>query len=407
MLRTTIATAILLLYAASFAAGEEEPFIIARPDVNIYPQVAFSPKTNNFLVTWYYTDNVISPGITRIYSGIYKLQKQIKEIDCSRLSKPSNNVRHYPHTAVAYDASQRRFLVLWQETNSKKETRILYLTSMDDLGDDKQQIEVIGDFDNQVFSPLMMAAHPDNGSVMAAWTELDKGEKQNVAISINPYQKYGALLARHEVEYPNGKFDLGGAFIPAGDNFRLIGCFINPKRELCSIVTMIEFNPVTGQLGKRSKLTRKKIRRSVALAAGPAEAEGESLVAYDQTNNQFDSSSAAMLLVGADRKTVAGPTTLSDSQVFAGEVALLSKADDGLARILWLENNNGTYVLKLQPVTEEGDAVGDPVIVRTTSYPISSVAGALGNGKGKALIVWSEDNPDGTVKLLAKSVEFL
>ena len=114
-----------------------------------------------------------------------------------------------------------------------------------------------------------------------------------------------------------------------------------------------------------------------------------------------------MLLVGADRKTVAGPTTLSDSQVFAGEVALLSKADDGLARILWLENNNGTYVLKLQPVTEEGDAVGDPVIVRTTSYPISSVAGALGNGKGKALIVWSEDNPDGTVKLLAKSVEFL
>ena len=407
MTKSTIITALLLLYAVGFAVGEEDPFIIARPDVNVYPQVAFSPKTNNYLVTWYYADNVIKPGITRIYAGIYKLQKGINEIDAFRVSKPTNNVTHYPYTAAAYDSSQRRFLILWQETNRKKGTRTLYLTSMDDLGDNLKHIEVIENFENQVFSPLLMAAHPDNGKVMAAWTELENGEKKNVAISIDPYQSNGALLSQYEVEYPNGKFDLAGAFVPAGDNFRLIGCFIVPKRGLCSIVTMMEFNPDSGQVGRRNKLTRKKVRRSIALAAGPAEAVGESLVAYDQTDNQFLTSSAAMLLVGDDGKTVTGPTVLSENRVFAGEVALLSKADDGLARILWLEKVGSTYTLKLQPVTEEGDVVGEPVIVRTTTQPISSIAGALGNGKGKALIVWSEDCVDGTVKLLARAVEFL
>jgi len=410
MCRLVLAILLLLLAPASWAQAGPAPFVITAKDHNINPQVAFSPDSNTFLVVWVQAEDIITFKKPVIYAAQLRVKKSIREIRQIRISRPYPKTQA-PFASVVYHGSLKRFLVLWQEIDGEEKT--LMLTTVDNKGKYVQRVAALAEGGSTLLSAPLLAVDPDSGLALAAYTGFEDGKVATAALSFDPAKPCNTENLLFTVDYKHDKFDLLKALIPSAGAFRLLSFRVNQKRGRCSALVSLDIEPVTGPIGKRLTLTRKRVRRSTAVSAARAEDEDEILISYDQTSRDFDTSSVAMLKVDSSGSLSSGPEMLSLSsgpemltpqKGSSGDAVLLPAAADGLARILWLVRAGGGDTLKLQAVTDEGQAVGEPLVVRTTTVRINSPAMAYGKDGTSVLVVWSEDSTDGGVNLLACSI---
>ncbi len=403
MLRIALIAFAFLLSQQAFAQEAEEVFAVSSTGYNLQPQVAFSPVSNSFLVVWLFTEDILTYDLTRLKAAQLRVKQDVTLLRSMRISRPSLKKRQAPGAAIAYHEAMSRFLVLWQEING--EEKILFLTTLDDFGVFGQRVTILAREDATLISRPLLAIDPVGGRAMAAWTKLDDGKVQTVATSFDPADPNFLTDPRFVFKRDNGRLEVGEALVHAGDVFRLVSCLVRPARERCVEVMGQDIDPVIGAVGGRKTLTREKIRRSMVISAAPAEEATETLVAYDQTGFEYETSVLAVLLVNEEGRTATGPSRVTNREDYSGESRLLPGAEDGFARILWLERSGGTFTLKLQAVTEEGDQIGEPQIVREATLPIAAAAMAYGLYRDSVLIVWSEDSAEGGVSLLCRSID--
>ena len=394
---------IFLLSPPVYAQEEQGVFCISSEGYNINPSVAFSPVSNSFMVVWLSTDDLFAYDLTRLNAAHLRVQQDIRLLRTMRISRASKKKRQAPGSAIAYHEGMSRFLILWQEING--EDRTLFLTTLDDFGVIDQRAAIIARHDATLISPPLLAIDATSERAMAAWTKLEGGVIKTVATSFDPREPHFLTDPRFYFQRANGRFEVGEALVNAGNVFRLVSCLVGSSNERCAAVMGQDINPATGVVGERRTLTRKKIRRSMVISAAPAEDKAETLVSYDQTGFEYETSALAVLLVNEDGRTATGPSRVTARDDFSGESRLLPGAEDGFARILWLERLNGAFTLKLQAVTEEGDLLGEPQVVRASAQPIGAAAMAYGLYQDNVLVVWIEDSPGGGVSLLSRSID--
>ena len=403
MLRIAIIAFAFLLSQQAFAQEVEEVFAVSSIGYNLQPQVAFSPASNSFLVVWLFTKDILTCDLTRLNAAQLRVQQDVTLLRTMRISRASKKKRQAPGTAVTYHEGMSRFLVLWQEIYGEEKT--LFLTTLDDFGVFDLRAAALSRRDATLISRPLLAIDPVGGRAMAAWTKLEDGEILTVATSFNPKVPHFLTDPRFVFRKNNGRFEVSEALVHAGDVFRLVSCLVGPSKGRGVAVMGRDIDPLTGAVGERKTLTRERIRRSLVISAAPAEEASETLVAYDQTGFEYKTSVLAVLLVNEEGRTATGPSRLTDREDYSGESRLLPGAEDGFARILWLERSNGACTLKLQAVTEEGDRIGEPQIVRETTQPIAAAAMTYGLYRDSVLVVWSEDSAEGGVSLLCRSID--
>jgi hypothetical protein len=398
-----LALVVILCTSTAFAEDEEGLFTISSTAYNIHPQVAYSPVSSSFLVVWLYTDDILTYKSTQVRAAQLHALHQLTLQKTFRISRASRKKIQAPGTAVTYHPAMSRFLVVWQEING--EDRTLFLTTVDDFGIFDDRTSILARQKATLLSPPLIAVDPVSGRAMAAWTKLEDGKVKTVATSFDPNDPNHLSDPRITFESDEGRYEIGQVLVYAGDTFRLVNCLVNPNRERCIAITGRDINPMIDTVSNSAVLTRKRIRRSMALSAVQADDPAQTLVSYDQTGFQFENSVLAFMIIGDAGNTVAGPTRLTEPNGLSGESRMLSSASDGFARILWLERHENQFILKLDAVTEEGDFIGEPISVRTTSRPIGNAAIAYGQYSAGILVVWSEDNPAGGVDLLCRLID--
>lgn len=400
MIKTIIA--LLLLAVAPVAAEEIEPYVVSELAQNLRPTIAFNAQTEQFLIAWIRTGNIVDYEEAIVRARLVTTQPEIsigKEIPISR---PSSKKVYAPFVSVRYHPAQSRYVAIWQETLG--ETRNLMLTTLKDDGSYLRRANRLALKQGILVSPPLIGTVPGTERILVVWNDLLQTGFRSQAFTFDPDKPNSRDNLLFELSGNSNLVQIPLDILSRGDGvFVLYGFMLNTEsgvnRYMYRRDVQLDLGPATND----KIVTRRKLRSSMTL---DAEGGDESDLILYNLNIPAKDMNALSVFSHAHDAGIARPSADTSPSATAFEGALLAPASvDGMAKLIWVQENEGTNMLLMQHVSTDGEFVGDPIVVRQVSRPISFPTAVWGAEQSEAMVAWCESMDDGTVKLLMTIID--